>query len=154
MRTLVFSIFFCASIVTTAQELLKPNTKKLHWENNYKLALSKAKNEKKPLLVYFKGSDWCGPCKKLDKELFATEKFKKIASTNFVLYEADIPMNQDLVEKNRLAINKKLAKKFKVSSYPTLLFLNKKQRVIGLKKGLIITEYYYPFFQSIIKKYK
>lgn len=122
------------------------------WTTSYKEALKEVKNNRKPLLIYFKGSDWCSPCKKLDKELFATEKFKNLSKENFVLYEADIPFNEDLVSKEKLAINKKLAKKYKVSSYPTLLFINHKQKVIDYKKGLILIEYYYPFFDSVIHK--
>lgn len=125
---------------------------KADWSLTYKEALKQAKAEKKPLLVYFKGSDWCGPCKKLDKELFSSQKFNDLSKTHFVLYEADIPLNKDLVSEEKLKVNKKLVKKFKVSSYPTLLFINYKQKVLGLKKGLILTEYYYPFFQTIIKK--
>jgi thiol:disulfide interchange protein len=50
----------------------------LNWESNFKVALKKSKKEKKPILIYFTGSDWCGPCKVLDKKLFHSEKFKKI----------------------------------------------------------------------------
>lgn len=146
----ILLLISCASI--KAQEKVETNVKSL-WFNSYKEALKKAKKERKPLLVYFKGSDWCGPCKKLDEELFSSEKFKKISEENFVLYEADIPYNKDLVEKERLKLNLKLVKKFKISSYPTVLFINRRQRIIASKKGLILTDYYYPFFQSIIAKY-
>ncbi|MCH2032828.1 MAG: thioredoxin family protein [Tenacibaculum sp.] len=121
------------------------------WNLTYKEALDLSKKQKKPILLYFKGSDWCGPCKKLDEELFNTEKFKKLSKKYFVLYEADIPINQDLLSPKRLEKNKKLAKKFKVSSYPTLFVINHRQKVLGVKKGLILTEYYYPFFQKFIK---
>ncbi len=143
-------LFF--GITSWSQEIEKDTIVDEIWSDSYKEALKQAKKEKKPLLVYFKGSDWCSPCKKLDRELFSTEKFKNISKENFVLYEADIPFNQDLVEKEKLKLNKELAEKYKVSSYPTILFLNHKQKVIAYKKGLILTEYYYPFFDSVIKK--
>ncbi|CAL2101355.1 Thioredoxin-related protein [Tenacibaculum sp. 190130A14a] len=152
MKKVVFLAFFVlATNMLYAQEEKGALEEKNIWSLSYKEALKKAKNEKKPLLVYFKGSDWCGPCKTLDKELFSAEKFINLSKKHFVLYEADIPMNQDLVEKERLASNKKLVKQFKVSSYPTILVLNHKQKVLGIKKGLILTEYYYPFFESYIK---
>ncbi|PKH51158.1 protein-disulfide isomerase [Tenacibaculum sp. Bg11-29] len=124
------------------------------WLNSYKEALKKAKKERKPVLIYFKGSDWCGPCKKLDEGLFISDKFKKIAKKNFILYEADNPYNKDLVEADRLKVNLKLVKKFKISSYPTLLFVNHRQKIIAYKKGMILTDYYYPFFQSVLSKFK
>ena len=125
----------------------------LNWLDSYKEALQQAKKSKKLVLLYFKGSDWCGPCKVLDKKLFNTTKFKNIADKHFILYEVNIPMNIDLVSKERLAHNKKLAKKFKINSYPTLLFINHKQKVKGIKKGKIITEYYYPYFDELIARY-
>lgn len=152
MKRVVLVVFFLATkSVLFSQDHLEVN-EKTNWSNTYKEALKQAKNEKKPLLVYFKGSDWCGPCKKLDKELFSSQKFNEFSKEHFILYEADIPLNEDLINEEKLKINKKLVKKFKVTSYPTLLFINYKQKVLGYKKGLILTEYYYPFFQTIIKK--
>ncbi|CAM1361364.1 Protein disulfide isomerase [Tenacibaculum sediminilitoris] len=139
-------------ISSYSQEKKTDSLKTTNWESSYNKALKKVKEERKPMLIYFKGSDWCGPCKKLDKELFSTEKFKKLSEKNFILYEADIPFNEDLVENEKLGINKKLAKKYKVSSYPTILFINHKQKIIAYKKGLLLTEYYYPFFESVINK--
>lgn len=150
-KVVLLTFFFIASSWAYAQEQEKQTPEETIWSLSYKDALKQAKKEKKPLVVYFKGSDWCGPCKKLDKELFSAAKFKDLSKKHFVLYEADIPMNQDLVTKEKLAVNKKLVKQFKVSSYPTILVLNHKQKVLGIKKGLILTEYYYPFFESYIK---
>nr|WP_299034638.1 thioredoxin family protein [uncultured Tenacibaculum sp.] len=152
----IFSLIVVLSISITvsSQEKMKDSLKTINWTSSYQEALKKVKKEKKPMLIYFKGSDWCGPCKTLDKELFTTEKFKKLSKDNFVLYEADIPFNEDLVAREKLEINKKLAKKFKISSYPTLLFINHRQKIIDSKKGLILIDYYYPFFESVIKKYR
>ena len=144
---LIFSLFL-SGVFVNAQEIKE----EVLWSTTYKEALQQAKEEKKPVLVYFKGSDWCAPCKKLDTALFSTDKFKNLAKKNFVLYEADIPYNKDLVEKEKLKTNLKLVKKFKVKSYPTLVFINRRQKVLGVKKGMILSEYYYPFFKSIIAK--
>lgn len=153
MRKIFFLTFYLLLITTVfSQDNGAVNQQDSIWSFSYEEALKKAKKEKKPLLIYFKGSDWCGPCKTLDKELFSTEKFKKLSKKHFVLYEADIPMNVDLVAPDKLALNKRLVSKFKVTSYPTLLFLNGRKKILGVKKGLILTEYYYPFFESIIEK--
>ena len=139
---------FFYSIVLFSQEEVKP----LNWEKSYNVALKKAKKEKKKVLIYFTGSDWCGPCIKLDRELFSDHKFIDLAKSNFILYKADFPRNEDLVEESAKAVNKKLQKKYKQESFPTLLFVNYRGKEIGRKKGYIITEYYYPFFTSIIHK--
>ena len=49
--------------------------------------------------------------------------------------------------------NNELKRKFKIRSFPTLVFVNHKGKMIGYKKGLILTDYYYPFIQSVIENY-
>ena len=123
------------------------------WVDSFKKALEKSKREKKPVLIYFTGSDWCGPCKVLDKKLFHSAKFIKMANKDLILYEANNPRNRDLVEAERLKENYKLIDKYKVNSYPTLVFVNHRGKMIGYKKGLVLTEYYYPFISSVIENY-
>lgn len=134
-------------------EVSKKNAVALNWQDDFKTALQKSKKEKKPVLIYFTGSDWCGPCKVLDKKLFHTKKFKDLSDSNFVLYEANNPRNKDLVNPEKLKKNYELISKYKVTSYPTLVFTNHKGKMIGYKKGLILIDYYYPYFQSIIENY-
>ena len=125
----------------------------LDWVATYKDALRKSKKEKKPVLIYFTGSDWCGPCKVLDKDLFHTEKFKAIADKNLVLLEVDIPRRKDIVSADKMSENLYLQSKYKVKAFPTLMMVNHRGKKIAEKKGYVITEYYYPFFQSVIGKY-
>ena len=47
------------------------------WLDDYDAALKKAAAENKHVVIDFSGSDWCGWCKRLDKEVFATEEFRK-----------------------------------------------------------------------------
>ncbi len=61
------------------------------WTEDYAKAVEKAKTEKKNLLLDFTGSDWCGYCKALDKEVFATPQFKNWAKDNVVLVKVDFP---------------------------------------------------------------
>lgn len=153
MKNVLFIITLCilTSFSLTAQRLDKKAN--LKWESTYKKALRKSKKEKKPVLIYFTGSDWCGPCKVLDKKLFHSERFEKIAKKDLILYKSDSPRNKDLIDKSKLEVNNKLKKKFKIKSFPTIVFVNHKEKKLGVKKGLIITEYYYPFIDSMIKKY-
>jgi thioredoxin-related protein len=126
---------------------------KLDWSLNFKEALKKSKKEDKPVLLYFTGSDWCGPCKILDTELFHTEKFKILSDRDLVLLEVDIPRRRDLLTPKKMDENKKLQQKYGVKSFPTLLMVDHKGKKLAEKKGYIMTEYYYPFFQSVIQQY-
>jgi len=94
------------------------------WMENFKDAKAKAKKEGKSLLVDFTGSDWCGWCKRLDKEVFSKETFQKEASKKFVFVKLDFPRNkQNLSEEIQLQ-NKKLAGKYKISGFPTILIMD------------------------------
>lgn len=125
----------------------------LNWMPTYKDALKESKQSKKPVLIYFTGSDWCAPCKVLDNELFHTEKFKLLSETDLVLLEVDIPRRKDLIEPDKMSENLYLQRKYRVKSFPTLLMVNHRGKKIAEKTGYVITEYYYPFFQSVISKY-
>ena len=150
-----FTIFFFTIANNLAQELDVQvlDSVSLNWEPTFKTALKKSKEEKKPVLIYFTGSDWCGPCIILDKKLFHSEKFKTIAAKDLILYEADSPRNTDLITPEKLEINNDLKRKFNIRTFPTLVFVNEKGKMIGYKKGLILTDYYYPFIQSVIENY-
>lgn len=164
MKNIILSLSICffsiTTITTVAQEQIVEDAKieleeviSLNWQPTYKEALIKSKEEGKPILVYFTGSDWCGPCIILDKKLFHTDKFKSIADNDLILYEADSPRNTDLIPLDKQEINNDLKRKFKISTFPTLVFVNHKGKMIGYKKGLILTDYYYPFIQSVIENY-
>ena len=48
----------------------------LKWETDLPAAQAQAKKEKKMVLMDFTGSDWCGWCIKLNKEVFSTKEFQ------------------------------------------------------------------------------
>ena len=120
MRKLVFAfiiylfttqVYFAQDSLLSVSEYAKSNEVKLNWMPTYKEALKKSKREKKPVLIYFTGSDWCGPCKVLDKDLFHTEKFKALAEEDLILLEVDIPRRLDIISPDRMKENKIIQKK-------------------------------------------
>ena len=154
--TICLSAFFTLNSISqeaSEEVYIDATAIKLDWKDNFKDALKKSKKEKKPILIYFTGSDWCGPCKVLDKKLFHSEKFKNLADRDLILYEADNPRNKDLVSSEKMKENYKLIRKYKIKSYPTLVLVNHKGKMVGYKKGLILTEYYYPFIESVLENY-
>ena len=70
------------------------------WENDLETAKHKAKQEHRLILLEFSGSDWCGPCIRLQKEVFETAEFKKYSDSSLVLLKADFPR----LKKNKLSI--------------------------------------------------
>lgn len=146
-------INFGQDVVDSNEEIAEANEITLNWMPSYKEALKKSKKEKKPILIYFTGSDWCGPCKLLDKNLFHTEKFKALADKDLVLLEIDIPRRLDIISPEKMIENKAIQQKYKVNAFPTLLIINHRGKKVAEKKGYILTQYYYPFLQSEIDKY-
>ena len=142
--------------IETTVEVVEQQLPLLHvnWQNTFEEALEKAKKEHKPILIYFTGSDWCGPCMRLDRELFHTEKFAGFSEEKLVLYTANFPRNTDLVSEENKKINKKLSKKYNQESFPTMIIIDEKGRVLGRKNGSYMIEYYYPFFEETTRNYQ
>ncbi|MGO8749967.1 MAG: thioredoxin family protein [Thermoguttaceae bacterium] len=100
------------------------------WQTNFETAKAKAKAEKKLLLVDFTGSDWCGWCIKLKNEVFDKEEFQTQAPKQFVLVEADFPSQKKLPAELK-AQNDKLAKKYAIRGFPTILLLDAEGAVVA-----------------------
>src|SRR6266478_4278624 len=66
------------------------------WLTDLPKAQAKAKEEKKLVLMDFTGSDWCGFCIKLNKEVFSKPEFTEYAKKNLVLVEVDFPTKKEL----------------------------------------------------------
>ncbi|MDG1349668.1 MAG: thioredoxin family protein [Crocinitomicaceae bacterium] len=96
---------------------------KLVWHDNVKEAIKISKKEKKPIMMFFTGSDWCGWCIRLQKEVFFKEEFKKWAGENVVLLELDFPRRKALSSEVK-AQNTKLQRQFAIQGYPTVWFVN------------------------------
>jgi thioredoxin-related protein len=100
------------------------------WETDFDLAKKRAKEEKKDILVDFTGSDWCGWCIKLKKEVFDQPAFQEYAKKHLIMVELDYPRKKKLPEKEAEQ-NKKLAEEYEIRGYPTILLLNSKGREVA-----------------------
>ncbi len=100
------------------------------WDDNYDKALAQAKTEKKMVLLDFTGSDWCGWCMKLDKEVFSTPAFKSYAKGNLVLVEVDFPHGKRQTKKLQEQ-NDKLKTEHGVTGFPTIMVLNSDGTKVG-----------------------
>ena len=100
------------------------------WDDDYDKALAKAKTEKKMVLLDFTGSDWCGWCVKLDKEVFSKTEFKTYAKDNLVLVEVDFPRGKQQAKKLQEQ-NEKLQKAVGIRGCPTIIVLNSEGQKVG-----------------------
>lgn len=107
------------------------------WMTDFDAAKAKAKAENKPMLVDFTGSDWCGWCIKLDKEVFSKAAFKNYAEKNLILVEIDFPRKKEQSPETK-AQNEALAEKYGIRGFPTILILDPGGEVIertGYRRG-------------------
>ena len=94
------------------------------WTDDFDAAKKQAAAENKLLLVDFSGSDWCGWCKKLDREVFAKPEFLKGAKKDFVLVMVDSPNDKNLLSQKAAEQNPKLVNKYNVHGFPTVLIMD------------------------------
>jgi len=114
-KTLIALLFILGSYAVEAQELV--------WNNNLKNSIEISNKTKKPLLLFFTGSDWCGWCIRLQTEVFKTPEFKKWANDNVVLVELDFP-RRTVLAPEITEQNNQLQQFFAVQGYPTVWFVN------------------------------
>jgi thioredoxin-related protein len=152
MKKFIFVIAFIVSSMVYAQD----EASNLNWLLDYNEAIEISKNEQKPVLVYFTGSDWCAPCKMLKKDFFNTSEFANRAK-DMVLLMVDIPRRVDIITKEQKEKNLKLVRKYnKSGGYPNLVALNSKGEVIGELGGYTFlreTDRHFAFVDSVIENY-
>jgi protein disulfide-isomerase len=107
----------CSFLICTLS--LAAQEKNDGWFISFDEAAEVSMKTNKPILANFTGSDWCGWCIKLHKEVFSTPSFKKWANENVVLLELDYPRRVEQSEEIKKQ-NRELQQFFKVRGYPTL----------------------------------
>lgn len=66
------------------------------WYDDYNAASMAARQTGRPIFVLFTGSDWCGWCKKLRKDVLDRHDFKELADRELILMFVDSPHGFDL----------------------------------------------------------
>lgn len=108
------------------------------WETDIDKAKQSAKSSNKLIILNFSGSDWCGPCIRMHKEIFGSPAFEQYASNNLVMVNADFPR----LRKNQLAPaqqtkNDKLADQYnKEGKFPMTVLLDAEGKVLKSWEGL------------------
>ena len=108
------------------------------WRTDFEKAKTEAKSEHKLILLNFSGSDWCGPCIRLKKDIFDSETFMKYADDNLVLVNADFPrLKKNMLSKEQQKQNESLADAYNSEgSFPLTLLLNADGKVLKKWDGL------------------
>lgn len=125
MKKYILLVLFVATGVGTsfAQE----------WQTDFSTAKEMAKSKDLPIVLVFQGSDWCAPCIKLDRDVWATDEFKVYAKEHYVMLQADFPRRKsNALPEEQLNKNKALAEKYNRNGvFPFVVVMNAKGEVYG-----------------------
>ena len=107
------------------------------WLLDFEKAKLIAQNEHKSILLNFSGSDWCGPCIQMHKEIFGTSTFEEFARGHLVLLNADFPRSKrHALSTLQQKKNDQLAESYnKKGVFPLSLLLNSDGKVIKRWEG-------------------
>ena len=100
------------------------------WMTDFDAAKARSAKEGKAVLIDFTGSDWCGYCIKLRRDVFDKDDFTNYAKDKFVLLEIDQPRKIKMAPE-KLAANRKLAETYGVDGYPTVLVVDSEGTLMG-----------------------
>lgn len=117
----------CLGLLTAA---LRTCGAEVEWLTDIRPALEKARLENKIVLLDFTGSDWCGWCQRLKREVFDQPEFAAFARANLVMVEVDFPHGKPQSPEQKAA-NEQLAQTYHIQGFPTLIYLNQSGQQIG-----------------------
>ncbi len=134
---------------------------KVHWYSMSEALALQASSEQPKKLFIDVYTDWCGPCKMLEKNTFQNPDVAEYLNTHFYPVKFNAEGNDEFVYKGKSFANPnyrpssrgrnsrhQFCRKFNISGYPTMLFLDE-----GANKILPLSGYYSPRELEIYLKY-
>jgi thioredoxin-related protein len=119
----------------------------LEWMNLEK-AVAKAADQKKPILldVY---TDWCGWCKKMDKEVFVEASVAGVLTSKFALAKVNGESTESFTFKGQKTDGVGIARGFGVRGYPSIIFLDSNGDMLTMIPGYLDAEQFLPVVMFI-----
>ncbi|MDD7886923.1 thioredoxin family protein [Flavivirga sp. 57AJ16] len=122
MKKVLFLIVFLCDIMTIVGQ-------GIDFEDiNINQAITKAKEENKYIFIDFY-TNWCGPCKLMDRDVFPLEELGTYFNSKFI----NLKINAEKGEEGP-----KLAEKYNVKAYPTFVILDKNGNMVHIFAGGIL----------------
>jgi thioredoxin-related protein len=106
-------------------------------------AVAKASGEKKAVLIDVY-TDWCGWCKKMDKEVFVDPAVAGVLSSKFALAKVNGESKEEFTFKGKKTDGIGIARAFGVRGYPAIIFLDSKGETLTMIPGFLDAEQFLP----------
>ena len=94
------------------------------WTMDFDAARTLAAEQGLPILLNFTGSDWCGWCRLMERQVFSQDAWRQYAQKNLVLVWIDFPKDKSLVPEAFVERNAELMRQFEVGGFPTYYLLD------------------------------
>lgn len=117
---LVLNVGFAQGKATTVSKTEGIQFTKKAWKD----VLASAKEEKK-IIFMDAYTTWCGPCKKMSRDVFPNQMVGELYNKEFVNVKIDMEKGE----------GRELAKKYNIKVYPTLLFIDSTGELIHRSAG-------------------
>ena len=141
MKTIIklgVCVSLCCMVATAFCAKLSKSVPK-GWGEDFAAACATAEKEGKLVLLAFSGSDWCGWCVKMDREIYSQKKFINAAKKDFVLVMIDSPQNKEILSKLAVKQNPELVKKYDIHGFPSTVIVRPSGEVVkrfgGFQRG-------------------
>jgi len=108
------------------------------WLTDFQKGKTEAVASNKLIVLNFSGSDWCGPCIRLKKEIFESNAFENYSSEKLVLVNADFPRyKKNQLSNEQVKENEALAEKYNSAGrFPFTILLDSNGKVLKQWDGL------------------
>ncbi len=108
------------------------------WQPSFEKAQQLAKEKHQLILLNFSGSDWCGPCMRMHKEIFASDVFTKMADSSLVTVNADFPRKKkNQLDKIVQKQNDALAEKYNPQGkFPYTVLIDANGKIVKAWDGM------------------
>lgn len=131
-----FQVAFMPCAAQSQDEMFKPCAALRAFNPDYDAALRRAKESGKPLFCLFTGSDWCGFCIKLAREVLAKDEFAALATNAYELVVLDFPNDENKQTDKQRRRYKRLRQKFASGcGYPTIILVSPDEKVLYKRSG-------------------
>lgn len=101
--------------------------------------VSEAASAKRPILVDVY-TDWCGWCKRMDRDVYARDDVRQYLKKHFVVVKLNAESAEEARYGERTLTSRALAQQLRVSGYPTTVFLKPNGEHIASVPGYIPAE--------------
>lgn len=128
MRKILLSLSACFGVIALVSA--EPATP-AGFTDDYDAALKRASEQGKLVYIVFSGSDWCGGCMALERQLLSKKEFVEGVKDHWELVFIDSPKDPSRLSELGAKQNGAVRRKYGISGFPTVYILDASGNKLG-----------------------